>query len=105
MSLHRPLDTPTCPQRAGADACTAPAAPAAAGGADLIQLALTLNVRSDLAADLRLYIHKIQLGDLRGACQHTLAIEFICKLPQMIDNAASYVRRIRRSTQALAVKS
>jgi hypothetical protein len=57
-----------------------------------VKVVLSLTVQSTLAADIRLFMCKTQIGDPRSACQHELAVTFLTKLPQMIDNAAGYLR-------------
>ena len=84
-SYHKLLNDPAAVQAAAA-ACTDPP----------IKVTLTLDVQSNLAADMRLFLCKVQLGDPRSACQHQLAVTFLNKLPQLIDNAAGYMRAQHR---------
>jgi len=60
---------------------------------DEIAFPLTVRVDSELAADLKLFMGKVQVGDVMAATRHPRAVAFMVKFPNEILNAAGYARQ------------
>jgi hypothetical protein len=57
--------------------------------------ALEVSVDTDLAADMLVFLGKVQIGDAMSACRHPRTVRFLADFARQIQNAGQYVREQR----------